>query len=124
MDNELKSKKSKVYELKYEDKNLGKGVLIKKNIGADDIKKLISYIQNRYNDILPQGMLTSWELEEILAKCYGIQSNSVGGAEENINSYWNTKEIIMSNYKKYEARGLAGELRKIADLEIEQWRCR
>lgn len=130
MNNKLKSEESYLYELKLNNEYVNETCFIKGNINIDSMKDLIFYIQYKYYDILPHSILTPVEFQEILAKCYGIDGVSSIGVDQTIDLYWNFKENfnkekienIMNNYRMYEAKGMMGELRKILDLTIEQWR--
>ena len=129
MNNELKSKESYVYELKLKDEYVNENCFIKGNVNVNNMKDLIFYIQYKYYDILCQS-LTLLDFKQILRNCYGIESTYVIAADEIIDLHLNFEEnfnkekidYIINNYKLYEAKGLAGELRKIVDLTIEQWR--
>jgi len=128
VDNKLKSEKSYVYELKH--KHINEKFFIKGNINVDNMNDLIFYIQYKYHDIIPQSILTPFDFQEILIKCYGAESIYEVEIDEIIDLHWNFKENfskekidnIINNYKIYEVKGLKGELRKIVDLTIEQWR--
>lgn len=129
LNDQLKSQESYVYGLKLEDAYVN--YFIKGNVNVDNMKDLIFYIQYKYYDILSQP-LTLLDLKQILRNCYGIESTYVIEADEIIDLDLNFKEnfnkekidYIINNFKLYEVKGLAGELRKIANLTIEQWRCR
>lgn len=129
LNDKLKSVESYVYGLKIE--NTYVNYFIKGNVNVDNMKDLIFYIQYKYYDILSQP-LTLLDLKQILRNCYGIESTYVIEADEIIDLDLNFKEnfnkekidYIINNYKLYEVKGLAGELRKIAYLTTEQWRCR
>lgn len=104
--------------------------LIKSTIKPDDMKKLIFYIQYKYQSIMPHSVLTKNEIKGLLIKCYNAENiNDVNtydiiNLQDNFKNYFNKEEgnSIINNFSIYEVKGLIGELRKIVCLTIEMWR--
>lgn len=119
-----------VYEIKDNNKDNNSRCFIKSKIKLDDMKKLIFYIQYKYQSIMPHSVLMKNEIKGLLMKCYKVQNICDVNADGIINlqenfKYYFKKEIctsIINNFDIYEAKGLTGELRKIVDLTIEIWR--
>lgn len=130
MNNNLKAEKDYVYELKLNYKYVNEKCFIKGNIDFGNIKNLIFYIQYKYHSILPYSILTPHDIQKILERCYGIEGAYALEVDEIIDLHLNFKENfnkekinnIVNDYKIYDTNKLIGELRKIVDLEIEQWR--
>lgn len=119
-----------VYEIKDNNKDSNSRCFIKSKIKPDDMKKLIFYIQYKYQSIIPHSVLTKNEIKGLLIKCYKVQNicdvnaDDIINLQENFKNYFN-KEIgtsIINNFDIYEVKGLIGELRKIVCLTIEMWR--
>lgn len=126
----LNQEVSYVYEIKDNNMYNSNRCLIKSKIKPDDMKELIFYIQYKYHSIIPQSVLMSYEIKELLIKCYEVENsdnvntNNIINLQENFKNYFN-KEIgnmIINNFSIYEVKGLIGELRKIVYLIIEMWR--
>lgn len=103
---------------------------INSKIKYEEMNKLIFYIQNKYQSIIKQYLLTADEIKYILVKCYAFdesddaEADEVIDLQENFKRYFNNESgsNILDNSLKYEVNGLVGELKKIADLTIEMWR--
>lgn len=100
---------------------------IRSKIEYKEMNKLIFHIQNKYQSIIKQYLLTTDEIEDILVKCYAVDESDdtevdeVIDLQENFKRYFNNESgsNIIDNSLKYEVNGLVGELKKIADLTIE-----
>lgn len=119
-----------VYEIKDNNKDNNSRCFIKSKIKPDDMKKLIFYIQYKYQSIMPHSVLMKNEIKGLLMKCYKVQNicdvntDDIINLQENFKNYFNKEKgkSIINNLSIYEVKGLMGELRKIVCLTIEMWR--
>ena len=89
----LNDEKYYVYELKESNINDKNKCLVKSKMKLENMKKLIFYIQYRYQSIIPGSKLTETEIKEILIKCYDVY---------NVIEYESYEEInLQANLKKY-----------------------
>ena len=103
---------------------------IKSKIKPEDMKKLIFYIQYKYQSIIPHSVLTKNEIKGLLIKCYeaeninDVNTDDIINLQDNLKNFFNKEKgnSIINNFSIYEVKGLIGELRKIVYLTIEMWR--
>lgn len=119
-----------VYEIRDNNKDKNSRCFIKSKIKPEDMKRLIFYIQYKYQSIIPHSVLTKNEIKGLLIKCYeaanvdDVNIDNIINLQDNFKNYFNKEKgkIIIDNFSIYEVKGLIGELREIVCLTIEMWR--
>lgn len=93
MDNMSNDEIYYVYELKESNINDKNKCLVKSKMKLEDMKKLIFYIQYKYQSIISELILTETEIKKILIMCYDAYDVIEAGYYEEIN--------LQANFKRY-----------------------